>query len=1128
MIPPAHRTRVPCLLLLTAGLLGASKVPAADPDREAVGEVLRAVARTTGIDGRPGLPAPSRAVEDPRAVELARQVAEHRGARRDAKTVAPPSATPAAAPPQRGARQLAAFRQLVGPAAGDVELHLRPENGTVRHMRGPLLAPQPSRLAGATAADRDLATGRALLVAAAEVLGIPNPDEAWRLDRVENDDLGGRRLRFTQHWQGLQVWPSALTAHLDALGRAVAVDGAYAPSPVGLDTEPRLAAEEALMRGRATIPGGMRAEASPPVLLIHAPLGAEPRLAWHFALNLGLVQAWHLAVDASSGRVLLRSNRVLDANVQGSGRDFSGITRPLNVWNAAGTHYLIDGSKRMFKPGSDPVQKPEGAISIGDAALKKINDLKTSDIAHITSANPHAWSLPDGVSAAFNFSKTYDYFLDVHGRNSLDGAGGNVTAVVRIGEYDNASWNGNVKIMLFGNVQPYADALDVVGHELTHGLTEASAGLVYENQSGALNEAFSDIFGEMVEAYATGALDWKMGTKLSRVFRDFKQPGSLTIGGLNRPYPARMSEFVALPNTDDSDHGGVHINSSIINHCFWQLAEGLPSAIGRADAARIFFRTLTAHLQPQSQFVDARLGAIASAEALFGTGSTQAAATAAAFDAVEILAAPQTPPPPSVPVVQAPDSTLFVATDPLFGEPALYRSEAALGDPPDGTFFTFGTLVSRPAISGDGEEVLYVSADHDLCYTQTGDPSADRCFGFAGQVQSVAISPDGHFGAFVFRDPLTGQADNRISILDLAQGTSASFELLAPAIDGAPVDAVLFADAMVFSTDSSILYYDAVSRLRFGTGPVVFRSSIYAMHLATGKMTIVVPPIEGVDTGNPQMGRTGNRHMVFEALVEATGNSVVLTLDLFTGDAAQVGSSGGGLAYPVFTGDESALVYAQRDGRASTTGFSLVRQPLGPDRLSAQGDPTLWTFDARLGALYRRGQFTGTNALPTVTITSPAANATLPVGTPATFAVNASDTDGSIARVLFYDGDDLLGEDTSAPFSLTWTPAAPGAHRLIARATDDLGGTSDSAPVTFTVGSGGTGSAPRLSAVGLPGNRLRIVVRGDPGNYIVARSTDLRTWTDLHSVTVNASGEGQVEEPALPGDGAAFYRVRRP
>jgi hypothetical protein len=276
------------------------------------------------------------------------------------------------------------------------------------------------------------------------------------------------------------------------------------------------------------------------------------------------------------------------------------------------------------------------------------------------------------------------------------------------------------------------------------------------------------------------------------------------------------------------------------------------------------------------------------------------------------------------------------------------------------------------------------------------------------------------------------------------------------------------------------------------------------------------------------MGRTGNRHLVFDAQVEATGNSVIFSLDLFTGDAAQLGVAEQGLGYPTFAGDEAAVVYAQRDFRAASTGFSLVHQRLTPDRLGVQGDPTLWTYDARLAVLYRRGTFTGSNALPSSAITAPTAGAILTVGTPASISVQASDTDGTIAKVEFFDGDDRLGEVTSAPFRLAWTPSSAGPHRLIARATDNFGGAGDSIAVLVSVISSTPTTPARLAASLLPDRRLRLSIRGQPGSYILARSTDLRAWTDLRTVTVDASGEAVTDETPSVASGAVFYQVRRP
>ena len=186
--------------------------------------------------------------------------------------------------------------------------------------------------------------------------------------------------------------------------------------------------------------------------------------------------------------------------------------------------------------------------------------------------------------------------------------------------------------MFFGDAAPFSSALDVVAHELTHGVTEHSANLLYEFQSGALNESFSDIFGVMVEAWARGEPDWKIGEEVNLV-RDLKDPHASF-----RSLPSKMSEYVQSPNTKAGDWGGVHVNSSIFNHCHYLLAAGLDGAIGAQDAEKIFYRALTQHLNPQSQFTDARLACTASAEELFGASSTQAQKVGEAFDAVEIFA----------------------------------------------------------------------------------------------------------------------------------------------------------------------------------------------------------------------------------------------------------------------------------------------------------------------------------------------------------------------------------------------------------------------------------------------------------------------------------------------------------
>lgn len=1077
-----------------------------------------AVSPTPSFWGRPTVGTRTVSTIDPRSTVISERLRGMLLGRTAARAVASPSYDPVAGV------QRDAIARLENVAGAGLKVQLRPGNGTVMQIRGGILERavggagaglaavgfQPGR---SDTARRFLRNNRALF-------RLGDPDAELKLVSEEQDELGRWHLRFEQRFNGVPVWPAGLAVHLDAAGNVDLVDGAYAPTPAGLGTEPIIKAIQAAELARRITTEGGNPVTSEPELVVYAPLQGEPRLAWLLEVSAGFTQAWQVMVDATDGRVLNRINRVCEANVVTASVDLEGISRNLNVWSGTGSFYLADTTKSSYDPNFDPIADPRGVITIYDA--REVTEAELTTVYIVESANVGQW-LPDGVSAAYNFAETFDYFLDRHQRNSLDGQGGNIRAAVRVAQMDNAFWNGNQQMMFFGNVRPYPAALDVVGHELAHGVTEHTANLIYELQPGALNESFSDIFGEMVEARTDGQPDWKIGTKLGEAFRDMKDPGSIQIGGLNRPYPSRMSEYVQLPNRSDADYGGVHINSSIINHCFYLLAEGLPDAIGMIDAERIFYRCLTQHLQKQSQFVDARLGCITSAEELFGVDSPQALKTAEAFDAVEILATPPTPPPPPLPPVAGVDSVLFVSFDPDFFEVALGRRETALGDPDLGVWMVDAVGLARPAVSGDGSFAVFVDASNDLAFVDTENPDQIEYLGLPGLVHSVAMSPDVSQFAFVLRDQVTGNPENQITVLDLASGLDRTFTLLVPVLDGNPADLVLYADAMVFTSDGQQLVYDAVSAIRFGDEEPVERWSLFRIDLATETATVLVPPLEGFNTGNPNLGRAGNRYLTFDAFGLASGLTFIVNLDLFTGDSDIVGSVGAGSGYPCFTGDESAVIYAFEDPLALWTGYSLARQELSADRLSPVGEPTLWLEDAWLGVLYRRGAFTGTNTPPTVSLTSPAAGATFPPGSIITLNVTASDADG-VARVEFYDGATKLGEDVTSPYSFEWTNVVAGNYRLFARATDAHGGSADSAAVEIAVGQ----ALPILiGAARLANQAIRITVNAAPGNYAVEASTTLTGWTTAFTLTIGPEGVGTVDDNRPPpAEDRMFYRVR--
>lgn len=519
----------------------------------------------------------------------------------------------------------------------DVSVKVRPGVGTPMQIRGTRLQRATADLLGG---EPDLATARTFLSANRKLLLLQDPDKELALAGRLQDELGLRHLKFEQRFQGLPVWPSEVILHLDGEGNVYLLDGAYVPTPRVARTEPALSAEAAVRKVRTIVPEGDRAVVSPPELILYAPGTRgprDPRLAWRVETESALDQRWLVVIDAVDGAQLLAYNQAFHAAVPGFDRDLSGKARDLDVWREGSSYYLVDTSKPMYDPASVP---PLPAFTRGAIFLFDLqNQDDPSKAVLVTSRNAHSWAPADAVSAAFGLSSSYDYFQEVHGRSSLDGAGSNLYAFVRFDRgLQNALWNGEA--ILFGDAYPYAGAYDVVAHELTHGVTQHSANLIYQDQPGALNEAFSDIFGQAVEARIEGSADWIVGDDLGSPIRSMENPGEFAIEG--RPYPSRMSELVGpddplLDRLPGRDSGGVHVNSGIVNRAFYLLAEGLPGAIGMNDAERIFYRALTLHLTSNAQFLDARLACIQSARELFGKGSPQELRTIEAFDEVEII-----------------------------------------------------------------------------------------------------------------------------------------------------------------------------------------------------------------------------------------------------------------------------------------------------------------------------------------------------------------------------------------------------------------------------------------------------------------------------------------------------------
>jgi bacillolysin len=896
---------------------------------------------------------------DPKAHEIATRLSECINTIRSKQQKSSATATPA---PSKQRSQLAELRKKLSEEL-DVRFHF--VSGTPRQIK---IKPEAKRrgvvLGRAVGGfqstrERDEKTAREFLRSKRNLVRISNPDEELRLSRYSEDELGRRHLRYEQSYKGLPVWPAELNIHLDKYGNADLMNGAYVPSPRRLVTKPVLNVDAAIRQAHEVVPGSETAGNGKSELIVYAPEDRMPRLAWKIEVPVSIESKWLVVIDALNGTTLTAFNQAMNANVAGSGTDLFGKKQQLNVWREGSQYYMVDTTKQMYDITSKPpaLDATRGAIMIYDMGNNSIPDNGNISLQLVKSQNPTSGWLSDAVSLAWCFSKTYDYYLSRHNRNSFDGKGCSIVGAVRWSrDLDNAMFSSDANMMFFGDGAPNAGSVDVVAHEFTHGVTTYESGLIYKNQSGALNEAFSDIFGEMVEAYSYGNADWINGAVLNDNGRNSKDPSHQKIDpGSGEYYPSKMSEFYATT----ADNGGVHINCTILSHCCYLLAEGMQGAIGLRDAEKIFYRAQKFHLVSNSQFIDCRLACIASAEELFGENSSQAQKVAQAFDAVEIYDNNKTPEPPSVTPVGGKDATMFVSYSSIYGGYYLTRQEDALGDSSEGSWIScYDIAQARPSVSGDGSLAFFVDGVNDACFiaTDTDGNLCEECLGFAGEISSVAMSPDGQIYGFVLLDEF-GEPDNSIMVVDLRPGgQSQTYTLVSPSIDGVALNTVMFADAMDFSSDNRYLLYDAYNVMQFNDGAMIGVWSIYAIDLLSGQTMALFGPLAGVDIGYPSISQTTNHLMTFDVLDESTGVSSILAVNLISSEYNVVGTVANTWGIPGFTGNDRAIVYTRKDSSTST-GYSLMKRALLADKITPTGASTLFMKDASYGVIYRRGDF---------------------------------------------------------------------------------------------------------------------------------------------------------------------------
>ncbi|MEV5612106.1 M4 family metallopeptidase [Streptomyces sp. NPDC052225] len=456
-------------------------------------------------------------------------------------------------------------------------------------------------------------------------------------------DGGQTTVRFAQQHDGVPVFGAEYAVQTERSGDGERVTSATGTlyTQLTVSTTPKV--DEATARHRlAVLDGSLRGVEGAKTAehgLTVLPDARGGRLAWHFtvtgARRDGSPVRQEAYVDARAGALALSYNNVDAADAapaRATGVRVDGSQVPLEADKAAdGSYTLVDSTRAMY-----PVTG--GQIRTYDAQRKSYLDVAggpvSDDVPLVTSATDRfdgANTASGAVDAHVNAAKVYEFYKNEIGRDGIDGKGGSVHSVVNVAsngkDYANAFWDGSKMVYGHMNGVPLSVGLDVVGHEMTHGVTEHSAGLVYLNQSGALNEAISDYFGNAMETADKGVA---MDDPKSGLIGEYlcNGEGTLEDCALRDLGDGRNAQKDYEPIPLDIDNGGVHYNSTIVGGALWDLRKSIDT--GLAD--RIVYRAAQNYLTPLSGFTEMRTAVTLAAKSLKVSDEDRAKIDAA-FDA---------------------------------------------------------------------------------------------------------------------------------------------------------------------------------------------------------------------------------------------------------------------------------------------------------------------------------------------------------------------------------------------------------------------------------------------------------------------------------------------------------------
>ncbi len=777
------------------------------------------------------------------------------------------------------------------------------------------------------------------------VLNIQNPSEEFFAEKIVEDELGMTHVVLQQQYRGVPVWGAEIGVHYNRNEEPVQISGVYTPTPFWIgDQQTEIDQKTALSNAKETLKMSNNGLVTPAVeRIVYWDHDRAPVMCYGVQLTPNLRESWFIFVSTTDGRIVHRYNQAVAAAAVGHAPDLTGEVRAIQCWEESGQYYAIDTIQPMYDAAASNPPKLDqlrGAIFVMDLQDQVFGGEMT--VYTVATPDLNQWDAT-AVSLMRNFALTEDYYRETFQRNSINDEGLNIWGMIHprftlpdgSQTTDNAFWNPGLKGMVFGDgdseyggILPHS--LDIVAHEYTHGITNFTANLIYEFQSGALNEHLSDFFGCMVDRE-----DWLMGEEVVSVagkiaVRDMENPGNPNV---TSPLPSHMSEFVNWPI--ERDQGGVHINCGIPNRASFLLAAG-PNGIGRDKTEDIVHRAQTLYLRQRSQFVDYRRAVISAAVDLFGENSPEVQTAKSAFDEVGILDGGEVNEPTPGKPTEGTDAVLFLAADPSAGVDPVredYYYQLLIHVNGENRLLAPRYVANtRPAMSGDGMWGMYVDAMNNI-YASDGEE--ERLLIDNGLVRTIAMSKDYRYIAFT-----SIHKDSYIYIMNMQTEEIQQVELKIPQPD-APEDAVLnYADVLTFNFRGDHLIFDAVSDLKLASGETYTGWGIYSLRLADLSMNIVMQQSPGLQIGNPTFAHTSD-HLLVADLELTQGNQRSYNIVILDFDKSEIGVIHSQLALlgrPSYRGDDRKVVFTTVD--QTGTNFMMLESALATDQMTLEPDST--------------------------------------------------------------------------------------------------------------------------------------------------------------------------------------------